>query len=668
MPSLTRRHTTLAASVAAVAASALLAGPGAAAQEYTVNACSFVSPSPWRVESVGDRYYVANDCGPGTGNTGLHIRGADQGPNPVGSWTSLVLDAPPGTRIVRAQGMRMFMTRIDDMQIVGLADANGNWLESCQTSLYVNDCALGGQQLGHGSWADGSFFDVTDTTQLRLTARCNPSGITPTCAGTSAFAAMRVPSIAVVLRDTGRPVVTGASATGVPAGWVRAATITVNQTASDGGGGVRRQGVALVARNGVATTVASEDVACDFNRMVPCPATRAASATFTLNGIPDGTYTVHPTVDDATLGNQAQGGPLGTVLIDRTPPTAITGQSVNVTGTAPVVTWPTQPQGDASPIERVIWQYTPTGEAPIQGQATGTTITLPAGVPGGQLVMWARDTAGNENPATATTVQVPAYMPTITNLTTDTTQGALTASFTATAPLAGRASITHTTLTACPAGSTTGCLTGQGDRDTASIALPAPGTWQVSVSATDSAGRTTPTITTTATIASPPPPAQAPAPGPAPAPTPPPAPPRANPTPPAPTAPAPAPTTGAPAAPRTAPSAPAPTVGAPQASPVPAPWMWQRPVAPAPTGAPVNTATQVSQPIAGHPAERQIKVTVTQDGRTVLRGRVVTIPSRATVFTVRLPRALTRGHRYTVTWKRQSAIRTPARGASATAR
>lgn len=240
--------------------------------------------------------------------TGSMARGTTAG------WT---VTAPPGTSF-EALTVRRRLAKGDPNYEVSVVKADGSIPDGC---LADDTCGEGVSTRTYGR-----------TSELTFRVRCAAVICGTSTQGSRAW--ITVESARATIEDPAAPAITPPAAER----WQRTPAVSV--TATDA------SGIASVALRSGDQVVGSQTLACDYRHLQPCPAT--GTGTFTLD-IADGNHALTAEATDAA--GQVATSAFGTLKLDRQPPAAPEGLSVQSAGAGRYLyIWRNPDQGAAAPI------------------------------------------------------------------------------------------------------------------------------------------------------------------------------------------------------------------------------------------------------------------------------------------------------------------------------
>ena len=493
----------------------LVATAPAHAQSYEVTACDAADGEnrSWVFETNASSSVESVDSCPsaGWGYTGLQARTILHGAAPAGGvFGQWLFQAPAGTTITWVTLSRWLgMEGGTGWRPYGRTATGAMTGETCTVAAGQDKCNVG----------PGSVDRAVDTTSIAYGIECNRApAATCTTGATIHDARAAIYSATVTITDPVHPTVD------LPTGPLVTASGYHRGTESASFNGDDDLGLKLMrvyVDGAVVASLASGQAgwpACSYTRVVPCQVP-TSDRTLAVNtaALNDGTHQVMVAVVDAA-DNEQRGAPV-TIVVDNSAPAA-PQQLATSAGTewqpAPTfdATW-ANPGGQVAPIATAHWTLCPRdgasscaeGQVPAGiGQISGLLIPREGAW---ELRLQLEDEAGNVA-ATAgsasTTVRYDAAAPAAPHDLAIAPRAMNDPAAIAgwSAPSDAGAPLTAASWTLCPADGPAGCTSGSaaaaGPLD---LHLPAEGTWTLSVSLRDQAGRTGAAATTTIAYARP---------------------------------------------------------------------------------------------------------------------------------------------------------------------
>jgi hypothetical protein len=345
----------------AIAASAAFAGT------YEIGACAVPAPlvnNSWQPFNNNPTYLETSaNCGSedvtgGSASTsGLAAADIlDLSTNvPEGATAGWQFTAPSGDTI-SAISIDRDLYRQAEGWLPQVVEADGSPLpgEACSSN---GDCEISGEATHTG----------LDTTSLAIELVCEPKPVDVTACGNGFpqhFARVELNSATITITDSQPPQVTSTSGSLFNGGLVRG-TLSGTIDGSDNSG---VQSARLYVDGALS---AQQQLACDFTRPAPCPASSSNQFSLNTTTLANGPHQIQAAVVDAA-GNQTLASPVQ-ITVDNTNPPAPTGLQVNAKPAGvwinqpATITWtnPVEPQDD--PISQVNWIACP-----------GTQTSIPA--------------------------------------------------------------------------------------------------------------------------------------------------------------------------------------------------------------------------------------------------------------------------------------------------
>lgn len=403
--------------------------PAAQAGTYDVPACDAAFGAvnnSWTFETNDSAHIQGSTACPSSTNySGLLAQTKLlSGNSPVSSYGQWIVRAPAGTTITRFRLRRWLgMERGSGWTLYG-RQADGTTLlgETCTDQVGTDECNVGG-------FNSSTIERFVNTTSIAYGFTCPSAGLPCTTGGTIHDARAAIYSSIVTINDPTSPAIGSPSGELVRASGYHKGTESVTFNGTDALG-VRFRRVTI--DNAI---VATETLACDFTKLVPCtnPASPVTLST-DLNQLADGAHTVRVVVVDAA-GNETSSSPTS-IVVDHTAPVAPWFLEVDSrANTSPAFTasWE-NPSGQVAPITTAHWRLCPEGSA--SGCSTGSTsgTTLSGSLPAyGRytLSVVLEDAAANvgaessrtlvyDAPPTPTPTATPTVTPTVTPTATPT--------------------------------------------------------------------------------------------------------------------------------------------------------------------------------------------------------------------------------------------------------
>lgn len=424
--------------------------------------------------------------------------------------------APAGTTLVRIEGIR-FIRTFSDSAWVGEQLADAATLESCRKPPTAFDCTLGRS----GGESSAYSFTGLAADEIRIGVRCAPETSSSCAGGGSEHHATAVLySATVTVDDPVVPTVGAPSGALFGGGWlkgVRSAGVSGRDST-----GVDR----LQLRRDGGVVVRSEAKACDFTYAAPCatPGVDVPSGWADVDTAtwPDGSHAVVAAVRDAG-GNE--GIVTRMVQTDNTAPIAPLGA-----GPVDGVVWSanamrqlgwTLPSGQAAPIAAAHVGVCPSGGGacvvPAGVGLTSAGVTLPSpGLYTGSVYL--TDEAGNGSAANVATFELGYDDGTPPAPVLGAPQATGGGAFVVPVDVSGDpgpAPVARLDGELCPAGGGGTCeaIPAQTETTSASVTVPGPGDWVLTLRAVDAAQNAGASATAVLSYA---PPAETPTPTPAP--------------------------------------------------------------------------------------------------------------------------------------------------------
>ena len=396
-----------------LAADAITTGATAVAGTYQVGACAAPTPlvnNSWQPFNSNPTYLeTSTKCGSedvtGGSPSTSGLAAADvlrlSSNVPAGAMAGWQFAAPAGDTI-SAISLNRDLYEQGEGWVPQIVDAGGTLLsgETCSFSASNGGCEVSGEATHTG----------LDTTSLAIELVCEPAPFQLTVCGNGFSehdARVELNSATVTVTDSQPPQVTSTSGSLFIGGLVRG---TLSGTID----GADSSGVQYARLYVDGALSAQQQMACDFTRPAPCPASSSNQLSLNTTTLSNGPHQIQAAVVDAA-GNQTLANPVQ-ITVDNTNPPAPTSLQVNAKPAGAwinqpaTITWtnPAEPPDD--PISQVNWITCPGTETSIpasgceapQHQASPlTSLTFnPAQDPGQPqglytVFVWLTDAIGN---------------------------------------------------------------------------------------------------------------------------------------------------------------------------------------------------------------------------------------------------------------------------------
>jgi hypothetical protein len=346
-------------------ADAIATGAAAVAGTYQVGACAAPTPlvnNSWQSFNNNATYLETNaKCGSedvtgGSPSTsGLAAADIlDLNTNvPAGATAGWQFTAPAGDTII-AISIDRDLYRQAEGWLPQIVEADGNPLpgEACSSN---GDCEVSGEATHTG----------LDTTSVAIELVCEPAPVHVTACGNGFpqhFARVELNSATVTVTDSQPPQVTSTSGSLFIGGLVRG---TLSGTID----GADSSGVQYARLYVDGALSAQQQMACDFTRPAPCPASSSNQLSLNTTTLSNGPHQIQAAVVDAA-GNQTLANPVQ-ITVDNTNPPAPTSLQVNAKPAGAwinqpaTITWTNPAEPPDNPISQVNWITCPGTETSI---------------------------------------------------------------------------------------------------------------------------------------------------------------------------------------------------------------------------------------------------------------------------------------------------------------